>query len=1466
MDPCPFLRSPGVEGSRFAGGFRWLQSFGDLQEIQLLGTEKNMLIPSDVPRGLFTLYEALVRETEPIILGLDSLSCLIPYDPNEGFSPTVKEICAGMGGMGLGCSFLGGQVLASLDCSSLACEHLIRNDHGLVLCRDLRDDRAKQELHVLGGRASTLMAGFPCQPHSTQGSQRGSADPRHGVLTEVLRTAYLHMTKCLILECTPQAQFDTGVRQEIEALAEIMNWAIHDITLALSHQWPCRRHRWWVLCPTAWDSASLQKWPYDDQFQAVNTILPNWGLWPSDQEAELQLTVQEYVMYSNPNHGRDKRILALDDMAPTFLHSYGSALGTCPCGCRQTPFSCKTLLDKGLRGCFVESRLHGQPRYLHPLELFALHGIPLTVTPLPNMRAALCLVGQIASPLQALWIFSWLVALANGQDESQAMAEALERLGMVKRQLVRDHFHLWRQPDHIPRQLSVRLPDGAQITILASGTTTVAQLLRAETFTLAPGEMLHLCDGSRMLPDDQILLEHGAYGPYCIQVTQNINPSAPQERCVVFMKHGEEVHVAIVFPGVSLFQAMQQCQLQGISHFEDEDGKFYGLDYRVWHSLRISAHTRVNIPPQMAFGLAPGHEVGLTDVTVWHAMVSICRSSSSPYDEPPLMITPSMADALLTGTFTPFQCDGLRALFKESDGMIYCIFAANHHWALLCGNVENKKILWTYFDGLHSSVLTEASRLAWTLSFVLQMPCGGVEPFSLQPQTLPHTCGTIAIMHLCLVLGLDGHFAPEDEFNLHNALVRHQGAKTSFRPLDKSYGDLPERLAAFLEEKGVPPDATHQRATEAIKILGSASILEALQTANPWATLKGLASRPNTRFRWVKEQELKAHVEQQARKKHGAHVPKAKQKKQVAAADKQIPQVDPSTLRLLPDTFVDGDDDEIQQIAFGEVAQDATGLAFCTYLEAKPFIEAANIISSTTLGLLINTEVPTDFWGEAAMEHLCFPALCTVTDEPLLLRGTLLTLSDGVIRRKERESLPLPVLDTNIVKAQIFQDEVNMSWQQVTDGPVRALLQAVPQFRLCHGRQCGKDCAFFHAPVGESLQGVILDIWARGYFNVHGKATKAEHANYFQVMLRIPTVALDLLLRSGTKGVYIEPRSSTAKGPHEAYCVIWLAGHDRDQALHKLRTCTHGIAVARLHQRYGVRVAKAHEKKTHEELRPDDDFVDVEVKHIYTIFPVPYGVQRSQMVKLLAAWKWEAKPLQPVKGNLQGQAWTIGATDAPPNKVLPGFGHDILVTLQKDVTAPAHTQTLVASSRTRKFLKEGTNAPASSASGDPWFQGQDPWASWQKPNTPAGTVTAAPVSRFSHLQDTIRDEVQKQVQHAPPGLTPNDDVKRLEVNIAELQAQGHQFQTWFQEAGQRMQTTEQQLGQLRQVVEQQGQAVAAQISEIQQEVDNKTQILQSTLQGSVAAMSKDLSSAPDSKLTSQFDRFEAMLAKKSRSE
>ena len=285
------------------------------------------------------------------------------------------------------------------------------------------------------------------------------------------------------------------------------------------------------------------------------------------------------------------------------------------------------------------------------------------------------------------------------------------------------------------------------------------------------------------------------------------------------------------------------------------------------------------------------------------------------------------------------------------------------------------------------------------------------------------------------------------------------------------------------------------------------------------------------------------------------------------------------------------------------------------------------------------------------------------------------------------------------------------------------------------------------------------------------------------------------------------------------------------------------------------------EKESHDDFRPDDEFVDVEVRQVYTSFPAPYGLQRPQTAKLSEAWKWAARPLQPTKGNLQGQAWTVGASEPPPNKVMPGFGHDVLITLQKVKTLPAVQRPLAASNRTRRFLKEGQQAIASSSNQDPWFHGLDPWSSRQKSAPAATSTTPASASRFAKIQDTI------QVQQAPPGLAPPDDVERMEVNIAELQAQGNQFQQWFHEARQRMSNTEAQLGQLRQVVEHQGQVVTAQTAEIQQDVGNKTQILQNTLQGSVAAMSNDLSNALENKLTSQFDRFEAMLAKKkSRSE
>ena len=50
------------------------------------------------------------------------------------------------------------------------------------------------------------------------------------------------------------------------------------------------------------------------------------GSWSDDEETDLQLYSFEFEAYTNPAYGSDRRLLRLDAVASTFLHSYGNAL------------------------------------------------------------------------------------------------------------------------------------------------------------------------------------------------------------------------------------------------------------------------------------------------------------------------------------------------------------------------------------------------------------------------------------------------------------------------------------------------------------------------------------------------------------------------------------------------------------------------------------------------------------------------------------------------------------------------------------------------------------------------------------------------------------------------------------------------------------------------------------------------------------------------------------------------------------------------------------------------------------------------------------------------------------------------------------------------------------------------------------------------------------------------------------
>ena len=106
-------------------------------------------------------------------------------------------------------------------------------------------------------------------------------------------------------------------------------------------------------------------------------------------------------------------LLNHEGCAPCALHSWGSQLVACECGCRASGLSWKRLEEKGLFGLLVRSTAdccYQEIRHIHPNECLALLGFDPIIDFGSNPRLTLAAAGQMASPLQALWIFACLAS------------------------------------------------------------------------------------------------------------------------------------------------------------------------------------------------------------------------------------------------------------------------------------------------------------------------------------------------------------------------------------------------------------------------------------------------------------------------------------------------------------------------------------------------------------------------------------------------------------------------------------------------------------------------------------------------------------------------------------------------------------------------------------------------------------------------------------------------------------------------------------------------------------------------------------------------------------------------------------------------------------------------------------------------------------------------------------------------
>ena len=265
-------------------------------------------------------------------------------------------------------------------------------------------------------------------------------------------------------------------------------------------------------------------------------------------------------------------------------------------------------------------------------------------------------------------------------------------------------------------------------------------------------------------------------------------------------------------------------------------------------------------------------------------------------------------------------------------------------------------------------------------------------------------------------------------------------------------------------------------------------------------------------------------------------------------------------------------------------------------------------------------------------------------------------------------------------------------WDELKQGPLKFLVARTPQLQYCDGTDCMKNCSKFHAAVDEAVNTVILDAWSWRWCTNDGKQVKIAIADMFGVYLRVPSSGLDSLLKiSGWHGLFFEPRSNVSQGSHPAYKVVWLPKNTSLDEVHKKkRNIDVVLGLARMACKLGLRINVKDESMVLKQLYPDSKQVACKVTLTFEVGPLPFGMTREDIVLLLSAWKWLAKPIRPLRSTQVGKYWQVGSEQPPPAPILPTDQGEVTVTLRSQNSNEMEQKKVVfASAKTQARMKHG---------------------------------------------------------------------------------------------------------------------------------------------------------------------------------
>eukprot|EP00438_Fugacium_kawagutii_P016496 Skav221152 [mRNA] locus=scaffold2925:187181:196674:+ [translate_table: standard] len=1376
----------------------------------------------------------------------------------------VIELCAGIGCLGEGLEHAGFRIALRCDVNTLMSQLSAQRYAGEVLTADITTDDFMPKMLAKCPSAGTLAAGVACQPYSKLGDRRMEQDSRSMTFPKTLEAGFFSRCLIIIIECVTEAQTCTWIQRTLNMFMSKTGYRSQQTLLHLQHLWPARRSRWWcVLVHPLLQVPSIPDPPKVQPAPMILHLLDHFKICDDDELRELQLDLYDLRNFSDYGMGTNQ--IPLAGQMPTSLHSCGNQLGSCPCGCRTNGFTISRLEKGGLHGLLIPlqgyqvngNNVYQNHRHIHSDELTLFNGAKPGQPHRLQQKLALCAYGQLASPLQSLWVGSHVLQslVQDGVLQQLAHATPLECLSKFMQKLLTardDVFGPQTGPPALQFATMVQnhtfamppLPEPVTETPIAAVTAPEApealgqtepivesrpadstggvsgfegnkrrrtepqstEAMSAPTAMTAPApEVPELSDAALLAALPPEVAPVDATG--AVTVTDQTN------HVWVYQVDNEQPVQVRIQPEAtvgSLLRAELTVQKnQGLLTMTTLMGTQLDAQAKLTKDQRIALNSPPFTPPRcphtntcadhFQIDFPCTRHVALHCQKAWVATDEFDYYLSSIADTSDVITWPSQVlhDAQLTDDTLPTLVDDHMNMLGDQD-MIATAFVVHQHWIPVVSQ-RNGQVIHVHSTPEGKPIVDQLTAQFARHNMQVQHVAKPLQ------HVFAGDCGFQAFAWLVATTNGTSH-SPLTEAKaegwrelFRKYLIEHEGAEVVIESLDVG-GMLTDKmvtqqLTQLLLHHGVWESRVDERAKQVIQQLGSQAVRGiVMSTRNKWADLKSAANQLRPPLRLIMPDELEEQI-----------ASRTNQKKAIGKKPKQSTQSKPVEMKIHADdltipagVFKQADGLGVGTVSKASLGPGSRGVLILDQQDADAVLRLPRPVTQHGLCLLVLATPQNRELHES--EPIRFPAMCKATQEPLLALAFSYQLGQVTVERNEpAQKLAVQEQSADAIRCLVYKDQVGSMWDDLVKQPVKTVFKVESDL---------------FSP-GESSSPVI-DVWDRQWLTKRFEKCKAEHAEVFSFSLRVLTPNVDRIVSSsGNQGIYYEPRSQCGRYPNASYHVTWLPHMNYQDAKLAQQTSPQVTTLVRHGERYGLRCDALNAKEIHEKYRPHTPLLLGQDKRTYILGPLPFSTTKEGVAKLLKQWQWDAKPLQP-KGRSRdssGIDWTIQGVEDPAFWIYSLQHGDVLISrTHQDKPEPPAAMSIVASRRTLQHLqKQGP---------DPWLE-QDPWQTDSKSTSASSQVSSASATQLHRLEATI----DKKIADALQTVKARDDDDPMEGDG---------------QMSQRVSHLEQQIQQL---------------TANQQTCDNKL----NQLHAQVELQTKSFGATLDTKLADQMDKIEALM-------